>query len=44
MAVTGKVIRVTTNLTCITLGQKPGLRGEKPATNNLSYGMADMAN
>jgi len=37
------VIGITTNLTWTTLGKKPGLRGEKPATNNLSYGTADMA-
>jgi hypothetical protein len=30
----------TTNLTCIDPGANPGLRGEKPATNDLSHGMA----
>jgi hypothetical protein len=30
----------TTNPTCIDPGAKPGLRGERPATNRLSHGTA----
>lgn len=33
-----------TNMTLIVLGLKPGLRGERQATNRLSYGMASLIN
>jgi hypothetical protein len=32
----------TTNPTWTDLDANPGLRGKKPATNRLSYGMADI--